>query len=112
LKGSHEIIVARGDVAAGLLGGLGLGLSPPRHRLERRRNVGHLLDALADTRDVGAALRAAGARDVHRARLVPVDAVGADDVVEQPALLLEALHMRLAALVHDRLRNALHQILP
>ena len=53
-----------------------------------------------------------GPRDVDRARLVPVDAVGADDVVEQPALLLEPLHMRLAALVHDRLRDALHEILP
>ena len=108
----HEIIVARGDLAAGLLGGLGLGLAPARHRLERRRDVGHLLDALADAGDVGAALRSARARDVNRARLVPVDAVGADDVVEQPALLLEALHMRLAALVHDRLRDALHEILP
>src|SRR4029079_11382220 len=57
-------------------------------------------------------LSAARARDVHRARLVPVDAVRTDDVVEQPALLLEPLHMRLASLVHDRWRNALHEFLP
>ena len=41
-----------------------------------------------------------------------VDAGGADDIVEHPALLLEPPHMRFAALVHDRLRDALHRFLP
>src|SRR5207249_3168644 len=41
-------------------------------------------------------------------RLVPVDAVGADDVVDEPALLLETAHMRLAALVEDGLQGTVH----
>ena len=38
---------------------------------------------------------------IERARLVPIDAVGADDVVDEPALLVEAAHMRLAALIEN-----------
>ncbi len=108
----HEIVVARRDHAAGLFGALGLRFAAHRDRLERRRDVGHLLDPLAHDMDVGLAFHAAWAGDVDRSRLIPVDTVGADDIVEQPALVLEPLHMRLAALVHDRLRNALHEILP
>src|SRR4051794_24391301 len=108
----HEIVVARRDHAAGLFSTLGLRFAAHRDRLEGRRDIGHLLDPLAHDMDVGLAFHAAGAGDVDRARLVPVDTVGADDVVEQPALVLEPLHMRLAALVHDRLRDALHEILP
>lgn len=107
----HEIVVARSDLAARVLGGLRLGLTAARHRFERRRDVGHLLDALAHAGDVGCALHAARPADVDRARLIPVDAVGTDDVVECPALLAEAAHMRLATLVHDRLRWVFHDVL-
>ena len=44
--------------------------------------------ALAHAHDVGGALRPARRTDVDRAWLIPVDAVGADRVVQQPALLL------------------------
>ena len=110
----HEVVVARGHLVAGLLGGLRLGLAPARHRLEGRADVGHLLHPLADAGEVGVGLVAAGAVEIERARLVPVDAVGADDVVEEPALLLEAAHMRLAALVEDGMRwlDHVHHISP
>src|SRR5262249_38580513 len=68
----------------------------------------HLLDALWDARESGVGLVAAGTAEIERARLVPVDAVGADDVVEEPTLRFEAAHMRLAALVQNRLRWADH----
>ena len=99
----HEVVVARGHLVAGLLGGVGLGLAPARHRLEGGADIGHLLHPLADAGEVGVGLVAARPVHVERARLVPVDAVGADDVVEQPALLLEAANMRLAALFEDGL---------
>ena len=108
----HEIVIARGDLVARLLRSLRLGLAAARHRLEGRRDVAHLLDALANADDVRGALRPARRADIDRARLVPVDAVGANGVVEQPALLLKPLHVRLAALVHDRLRYAFHEIPP
>jgi hypothetical protein len=108
----HEIVVARGDLAIGLLGGLGLGLAAAGDRLERRADVGHLLHPLADAGEVGIGLVAARTAEIERARLVPVDTVGADDVVEEPALLLEAPHMRLAALVESGLHGAIHGFSP
>src|SRR6185436_18526971 len=71
----HEIVVARGDLVADLLGRLGLGLAPARDRLESRADIRHLLHALADAGEVGVGLVAAGAVEIKRARLVPVDAV-------------------------------------
>src|SRR5262249_1622380 len=68
----------------------------------------HFLHALADAGEIGVGLVAAGTAEIERARLVPVDAVGADDVVEEPTLRLEAAHVRLAALVQNRLRWADH----
>src|SRR5262245_44535562 len=100
----HEVVVARGHLVIGLLGRLRLGLAPARDRLEGGPDVRHLLHPLADTRKIGVRLVAARAAEIERARLVPVDAVGADDVVEEPALLLEAAHVRLAARVENRLR--------
>src|SRR5207247_1043994 len=67
-------------------------LAPPRRRLERGRDVGELLHALPDGGDVGGRFRAERGRKSGQARLVPVDAVGADDVVENPALLGPAPH--------------------
>src|SRR5262245_2458036 len=110
----HEVIVARGHFAIGLLGRFRLGLAPARHRLERWADVRHLLHALADAGEIGVSLVAARTAEIERARLVPVDAVGADDVVEEPTLRLEAAHMRLAALVENRLRwtDNVHHIPP
>ena len=108
----HEVVVARGHLAVGVLGGLRLGLAPARHRLEGRADVGHLLHPLADAGEIRIGLVAARAAEIERARLIPVDAVGADDVVEQPALLLEAAHLRLAALVEDGLQRTAHWMSP
>src|SRR5262249_33436041 len=98
--------------AAGFVRGFRLGLAPSRYRFEGRRNVGHLLDALADAGDVGQSFGPARAGDIDGSRLVPIDAVRSHGIVEDPALVLDPLHARLAALVHDRLRNALHEIPP
>src|SRR6516162_4977595 len=114
LNRGHEIIVARGHPAIGFLGRFCLGLAPARDRLEGRADVRHLLHPLADAGEIGVGLVAAGTAEIERARLVPVDAVGADDVVEEPTLRLEAAHMRLAALVQNRLRwvEHVHRISP
>ncbi len=104
----HEIVVARGDLVADLLGRLRLGLAPACNRLEGGTDIRHLLHALADAGEVGVGLVAARAVEIERARLVPVDAVGADDVVDEPALLLVAAHMRLAALVEHGMRWLYH----
>src|SRR5262249_23136835 len=103
-----EIIVARSHRAAVLLRRLCLRLAPPRHRFEGRADVGHFLHAFTDAGEVGIRLDATRPVQVERARLVPVDAAGADGIVDQPALLDEALHMRIAALVEDGLRDAVH----
>jgi hypothetical protein len=100
----HEVVVARGHLVIGLRRRLGLGFAPARHRFEGGADVSHLLHALADAGEIGVGLVAAGAAEIQRARLIPVDAVGADDVVEEPALLLEAAHVRLAAFVEHGLR--------
>ena len=107
----HEVVVARGDLVIGLFGGFRLGLAPAGDRLEGRPDVGHLLHPLADAGEIGVGLVAARSAQIERARLVPVDAVGADDVVEQPALLLEAAHVRLAALVEHGLHRTIHDLL-
>src|SRR6202011_5361173 len=43
---------------------------------------------------------------IERPWLVPLDAVGANDIVNEPALLLEAAHARLAARIRHRLWRA------
>ena len=63
-----------------------LGFAPPRGGFESRANIGHLLDALADGGEVGVRFGAAGRVVIDAARLIPVDADRADDVVDQPAL--------------------------
>ena len=59
VHGRHEVVVARGHLVAGLLGGLRLGLAPARHRLEGRADVGHLPHPLADAGEIGVGLDAA-----------------------------------------------------
>src|SRR5262249_2935886 len=58
---------------------------------EGRADVGHLLYPGADRREVGIGLDPARGGEIDRTRLVPIDAVGANDVVERPALRGEAL---------------------
>jgi len=104
----HEIIVARGHEMAGRLGRLGLGFAAARDCRERGPDVRHLLHPLADTGKIRVGLDAARCIQIKRARLIPVDAIGADDIVEQPTLRVEAAHLRLAALIEDGLGRAIH----
>ena len=108
MDGRHEVVVARRHLAIGLLGRFRLRLAPARNCLEGGSDVGHLLDALTDAGEIGGSFDAARSVEIERAWLVPVDAVGADDVVDEPALLLEPAHMRLPALVQNRLGLADH----
>ena len=98
----HVPVVARGDEAALGLGVARLGLAPLGGALERRADIGHLLHAGADRGEIRVGFDAARRGQIDRARLVPVDAVGADDVVERPALLGEALRGRGAVRLGER----------
>ena len=100
----HEVIVARGDHLVGFLGETRALLAAARGRFEGRADIGHLLDALADRGEIGERFDAARRLQIERARLVPIDAVRLDDVVDRPALLAEAAAMRLADMLDDRLR--------
>ena len=91
VNGGHVPIVARGDRIAVGLGGAGLGLAPFRRAFEGRADVGHFLHARANGREIRIGFHAAGRRQIDRSRLIPVDAIGPNDVVERPALLREAL---------------------
>src|SRR4051812_41082969 len=87
------------------LGGARALLAAPGGRLEGRREVGELLDALADDLEVAGRLSTARAGEVAGAVLVEVHTHGADDVVDQPALRLPATGYRLA---HGLLLTARH----
>src|SRR5262249_4503083 len=60
---------------------------PARNSVECRANVGEFAHLLADAGEIGAGFDAAGRVQIERARLVPVDAVGRNDVVEGPKLV-------------------------
>jgi hypothetical protein len=77
-------------IAAGF-GVAGLGLAPFRRAFEGRADVGHFLHARANGREIRIGFHATGRRQIDRSRLIPVDAIGPNDVVERPALLREAL---------------------
>src|SRR5262245_31266004 len=83
----HEIALAGGHQIAIGFGGLRPGLAPARDRLERRRGIGELGDALTDRREVGIGFRAARNGEIDGPRLIPIHPDGANRVVEQPALL-------------------------
>src|SRR6202042_2242612 len=87
--------------------GIRLGFAAAGDGGEGRADIGHLLHPLADAGEIGIGLDPAGGVDIERPRLVPIDAVGADDIVDEPALLVEASHMRLAALIADRRKGLL-----
>ena len=87
MQRGDEIILARGDHVAGLLRRLGGGLATAGLLLEGGRGVGVFLDARANGDEIGVGQRAARRGQIDRARLVPIHAVGLNDVVELPALL-------------------------
>src|ERR1019366_1045984 len=107
----HEVVVARRHLPIGFLRGFGFGFAATSDRLEGRADVSHLFHAFADACEIGSGLVAAWAAQIQRTWLVPIDAVGADNIVEEPALLVKTLHMRLAALVYDWLLCVIHLIL-
>jgi hypothetical protein len=71
-----------------------LGLSSFRGALEGRADVGHFLHAGADGREIGIGLDPARGGEIDRSRLVLVDPIGANDIVESPPLLGETLGRR------------------
>jgi hypothetical protein len=92
----HEPIVPRRDQRTLGLGRARLGLSPLRGAFERRPDIGHLLHPRADRREIRIRFRPAWRRQIHRSRLVPVNAVGADHIVQRPPLLEIPLRIGLA----------------
>ena len=94
--GRHEIIVAGHDLVAGLLGRLGHRFALVGERFECRADIDQPLHALAQFVHVRRGARSEAAERGGGAALVPIDAVGLDDVVEHPALLVETLDRRLA----------------
>lgn len=91
----HEIVLARGDAIARLLGRHGDRLAALGGDGKHRRDVVEFLHALAHAGDVRRGFRPDDADEVRQAPLVPLDSVDADDVVEQPTLLFPAAATRL-----------------
>ncbi len=106
----HEEVIACGYLVVGERRGIGLGLAAPRHGGERGSDIGHLLHPLADAGKVGIGLNAAGQMNVERSRLVPVDAVGADDVVDEPTLLVETAHLWWPAVIENGRESLLRAV--
>ena len=94
--GGHEIVVAGQNLVAGLLGCLGRRFAFAGKQFECRTNIDQPFHALAQFVHVGRGARSETAERGAGAALIPVDAIGLDDIVEHPALLVEALHHRLA----------------
>ena len=94
--GGHEIVVAGRDLVAGLLGRLGHRFAFAGQRFECRADIDQPLHALAQFIHVRRGARSEAAERGGGAALIPIDAVSLDDVVEHPALLVEALDHRLA----------------
>jgi len=90
VDGGHVPVVARGDGVAFRLGGARLGLAPLRRAFEGGADIGHFLHAGADRGEIGVGFDAARRGEIDGARLIPVDAVGANDIIDGPALLRES----------------------
>ena len=101
----HEEVVARRDLVIGKCRCIGLGLATPRYRGKGRTDIGHLLHPLADAGKIRVGFNAARRVDIERPRLIPVDAVGANDIVDQPALFIETAYLRRAAMIENRREN-------
>ena len=93
---SHVPVVARRHRIAVGLGVACLGFSPLGGAFEGRTDIGHFLHTGTDGSEVGIGFDAARGGKIDRSRLVPVDAVGTDDIVERPTLLGEAPGRRCA----------------
>ena len=89
-------MVARRGLVAGLLGVLRDRFALFRQRLESRADIDQPLHLLAQLRHVRHDGGPAGANGDAGVALIPIDAVGLDDVVENPALFVEALDHGLA----------------
>src|SRR5437764_2590488 len=87
MDGGHVPIVPRGNEIALGFGGTGLGLAPFGGAFESGADIGHLLHAGADRGEIGIGFDAAWRGKIDRARLIPVNSVGANDVINGPALL-------------------------
>ncbi len=103
--GGHEEVVARADLVLALRRFECPRFPPPRHRFKCRRDIGEFLHARADRRDVGRGLRAQRRRQSRKARLIPIDAIRTNDVVEYPSLFVEALHGRCRHTIGFRYRR-------
>ena len=91
------IVVARQNLVAGLLGRLGRRFALVGQRFEGRADIDQPPHALAQLVHVGRCARSEARADGDAGMaLIPVDAVRLDDIVEHPALLVEALDHRLA----------------
>src|ERR1019366_827452 len=93
---SNEIMVARGNLLARLVGLFCERLAPARDRLEGGPDVGIFLDALTQPVHVVEDIEPAGAQQPAGTTLIPIDAIGLNDIVERPPLLVETTHQRLA----------------
>ena len=98
LNGSNEIVGACGDALPILFGFFCLGFATAGRCFKSGREVGKLLHALTNAGEVGVSLDAAGHVIADGARLIPVGAVGADDVIDKPALFFPAFDVRFAAI--------------
>jgi hypothetical protein len=94
--GCNEIVVARRGLVAGLFCVLCVCFPLFRQGLERRADVDQALHLLAQFRHVGNDAWPAGGNGGAGVALVPINAVRLDDVIQQPALLVEPLDHRLA----------------
>lgn len=90
VDGGHVPVVARGDGIAFGFRCARLGLAAPRCTFEGGADIRHLLHPGADRGEIGIRLHPARRGKIDRARLVPVDSVCANDIVDGPALLREA----------------------
>jgi len=90
----HEIVVAGADEVARVLCLDGACFTAASDRFECRCDVGKFLNARADGSNVVRGFGAQRRRKPRQARLVPINAIRAYDIVEHPALFLKALHRR------------------
>src|ERR1019366_8337773 len=92
---SNEIMVARGTLLARVVGLFCQRLASARDRLEGGPDVGIFLHALTQPVHVVEDIEPAGAQQSAGTPLIPIDAIGLNDIVERPSLLVETKHHRI-----------------